>query len=469
MTMDKGTERAVLAGLCQFGFDVYIENIDFLKEDIFTETKNKLLYKCIEHIFASGIKNIDIASILSSANSLGYTVQLCQTKEDQEFIRSLYNFPIEKENVQNFIIKILKLSIIRKTQSLHGLAYKKLEELSGEEEIEEILSISEEPYSHLMNDVLNRKDEGNIDENIDEYLNLLENGEEGNIGIPTPFPIYNSVIGGGLRPGVNIIAARLKVGKSYFAKEVAMHGAMVLNIPVLWIDTEMSKEDQLPRILAGLSGVDVDLIENKRYRNNPMLKEKVREATEMLKGLKLKHKRVSGKPFNEILSLIKKWIHSDVGFDENGNVNPHLLVYDYFKMTDVKDLDKLSEHQIMGFQLAKLHDLCKEFNTPVLSFVQLNRDGITKDGTDTISQSDRIGWNAVSLCIYRRKSADEISVDGIQNGNMKMVPLEGRFMKRMDDGDYINFVFSGSKSKVKELGTKSNQSNEFIIQEGSRD
>ena len=179
-------------------------------------------------------------------------------------------------------------------------------------------------------------------------------------------------------------------------------------------------------------------------------------AAEKIKDIPFFHKNVSGRDFAFILAYIKRWVHKHVGFDENGKPNKHLIVYDYFKLMDQKSLKDASEYQLMGFQIAALHDFCMQYNTPVLSFVQTNRDGITKDGADVISQSDRLGWNAISLSILRRKTPEEVAVDGPHNGNAKIVPLEGRFMDRMDDGDYINVLIDGSIAKIKEISTKNN-------------
>ena len=61
-----------------------------------------------------------------------------------------------------------------------------------------------------------------------------------------------------------------------------------------------------------------------------------------------------------------------------------------------------------------------------LTFIQLNRDGITKESTDTASGSDRIIWLCSNFTIYKRKSDEEIAKDGPENGNRKLVPVISR-------------------------------------------
>ncbi len=150
---------------------------------------------------------------------------------------------------------------------------------------------------------------------------------------------------------------------------------------------------------------------------------------------------------------MRRWINYKVGYNESGQRNPHFVVYDYFKLMDTGDLKNMQEYQAMGFQIAALHDFCTENNTPVLSFVQVNRDGINKESTDVIAQSDRLGWNAISLCIWKRKTPEEIGQNP-KAGTHKLVPLEGRFMSKLDPGDYINYYFDEAKSKITELKTR---------------
>ena len=64
---------------------------------------------------------------------------------------------------------------------------------------------------------------------------------------------------------MDLVAARPKVGKSMFGDAVALHVTQNLDIPVLMLDTEMSKEDHLNRMLANLSGVDINRISTGKF------------------------------------------------------------------------------------------------------------------------------------------------------------------------------------------------------------
>jgi len=95
--------------------------------------------------------------------------------------------------------------------------------------------------------------------------------------------------------------------------------------------------------------------------------------------------------------------------------------------------------------------------------VQLNRDGITKESTDVVSGSDRLVWLCTSFSIFKDKSEEEKSMDGINNGNKKLIPIVSRHGPGMEDEGYICLQMDGKFAKVREVGTireiKSNANN----------
>ena len=92
---DAAAERAVLAGLCQYGLDCYLD-IDFITADHFNDEMNQILFNCI-HKSISNNSKVELSSILSAANDLGVQEHV-NSKQEISFIRSLFNFPIHKEN-----------------------------------------------------------------------------------------------------------------------------------------------------------------------------------------------------------------------------------------------------------------------------------------------------------------------------------------------------------------------------------
>lgn len=458
---DIGSERAVLAGLLQHGLDGYVSISDFITVDSFGHYNNQILFKCIEEIIKNDQK-VDIPSILSIASRLNLS-EAINTPQEIKYIKSLFDFPVEKDNVFNFGIQIKKFEFARKIKKLTEKIHKDIDGISGSESINEIIQILENPVT----DFLREDDGGDVPEKIgkeiEQYIDFLKDNKCDIIGIPTGFNKYDEAIGGGLRRKcVDLVSARPKVGKSVFADNVALNVALK-NIPVLMLDTEMSKEDHLNRLLANISGVPINEIATGRFVDDEDKYQKVLDAVKQLESIPYSYVSVAGRPFDQILNLIKRWVVQEVKSDEQGRTNNCVIIYDYLKLMSSSSItNNIQEYQALGFQITSLHNLCVKLDIPCLSFVQLNRDGITKESTDAVSGSDRLIWLCTSFSIFKIKSPEELAEDGPNAGNRKLVPIVARHGAGLDDGDYINMVMQGSHAKLKELRTRNEFKNQPI-------
>ena len=226
-------------------------------------------------------------------------------------------------------------------------------------------------------------------------------------------------------------------------------------IPVLMLDTEMSKEDHLNRIVSNMSGIPIEEIATGKFSEDDEKLIKVKEAMEEIRDIPYTYVSVAGAPFETIMNTIKRWIIQDVGQDEFGITNDCLVVYDYLKLMSSSSINNnMQEYQALGFQITNLHNLAVKFDFPCLSFVQLNRDGITKESTDAVSGSDRLIWLCTSFSIFKLKSAEELAEDGPSSGNRKLVTLKARHGAGLLDGNYINMNMIGSHSQLLELRTR---------------
>jgi len=459
------SERAVLAGLLQHGKECFLEVELFVNEESFTIENNKVLYKCIKHSFESG-DIVGYTEILSSAKSL-HLEEFVEKNDMLKHITGVMNTPVNINNVAEHAKKLKRLEFARIMQSKLRDIYLNLNKVTGDEDIASILSIAENPIqdvclSFMKEDDLSPK---SIGEGIHEYLEHIKNNDGKSIGIPTGMSAFDKAIGGGLRRKcVDLIAARPKTGKSVLADNIALHIAGEYNIPVLMLDTEMSTEDHWNRIIANKSGVEINEVASGRFAANPAKVDAVTKSIDIIKSIPYDYISIAGRPFDETLSIIKRWLLKRVGYDENGKLNNCVIIYDYLKlMTSSSINNNLAEFQVLGFQITSLHNFCVENDCPCLSFVQLNRDGITKESTDVVSGSDRLVWLCTSFSIFKDKSEEEKSMDGINNGNKKLIPIVSRHGPGMEDEGYICLQMDGKFAKVREVGTireiKSNANN----------
>jgi replicative DNA helicase len=458
---DVASERAILAGIYKYGEDAYLDVADIVQESTFTVDSNIVIFKCLKALCEQNTKSpIDIASIYSIAQELNLS-NILSKKEEVQHLKAITDFPVSLENVRKFAAKIRKLEIARLLRNQLENAKDKILEVNGTEPVSSIIGIAEDSifnFSALLNDTDNNPQA--IGSNIDDYVQSLEDNKVDQIGIPTGFPIYDQAIGGGLRKGtVNVIGARPKTGKTLLSDNMGFNVAS-LGIPVLNMDTEMTTEDHINRVLAKMTEIEINSIETGKFAESPDQKLKIVKAASELKDLKLFYKSIAGKPFEEQLAIMRRWLVKEVGLNDDGTAKDCLIIYDYLKLMDSSGISQdLKEYQLLGFMMTSLHNFAVRYKVPILSFIQLNRDGITKESTDSASGSDRIIWLCSNFTIFKRKSDEEIAEDGPTNGNRKLVPLVSRHGGGLDDNDYINCYMKGWCAKITEGKTKLELSN----------
>lgn len=349
--------------------------------------------------------------------------------------------------------------------------FMKLNNMSGSETVSDILNAIEEPIFQFSGNITNNSDDKTklLCEDILSYIEFITQNKVENIGIPSPWYHYNEAIGGGRRRGgVYLICSRPKGGKSTVCINDAIHCAHKLRIPTLYLDTEMTEEGQYPRLLARLSKLPINNIEKGKLMDIEV--DKLKTIGNEIKDMPLYYRKIAGKGFSEIVSVIRNFIVRHVG-TTNGRTNDCIIMYDYFKLMDVQSLKDMQEYQAMGFQIQELTNLCLKYDVPCSAYVQLNRDGITKDTSDAVSQSDRLVWLCSSLAMLKRKSFEEMNLDGLENGNSKLIVCaEQRFGPGLDENDYINLMIQRDKCIVDEVCLKSKlKRNEDTVQSGDED
>jgi hypothetical protein len=267
------------------------------------------------------------------------------------------------------------------------------------------------------------------------------------------------------KDGLYLTTNYIVTHNSFISINAGLHISGRLQIPVLYIDTEMDREQQwcriLPNIIARVNSKDdwitIDELETGQFSKSSHKKDIVNTAKDKLKKTKFSYQNVSGITPESVFSIIRRWVYKNVGFDENGRTKDCVVIYDYVKLVDEAEIKvSMSEFQRIGFIMTGLHNLSVKLDIPILGFTQLNRDGVDKESVTSVAQSDRIIWFCSNFSIWKDKSDEEIANDGYYNGNKKMVPLISRFGAGLQSGDYINYKFEGKYGRIVELDTKFN-------------
>lgn len=445
MNFDLESEKSILSGLFRYGKDAYVDISDIVKPDTLYDHTCQVFFTCLSKVFERSDK-VDVPLFLAAAHELGLDSIVGSQKVLLEEIRTR---EIELNTVRLLGKKIAKLEVIRTSKNKLRTAMNELDKLSGEESVSQIQSIVESP-GYAIQDILNNVHETNqlIGKNAVEFIESLIKTPNREVGVSTGFKAYDRSIGGGIRRGgFALMGARRKIGKSAFAVNVALYVAKKLKIPVLYLDTEMNAEQHLGRIHANLTSIPISTIEHATFTNNRAFVEELRRTAKVVEQLGITHERVAGKGFTEILAIARRWLRKTVGYHSSGKLNNCLIIYDYFKLMDPKDLKNLKEYEAIGYQATQLSDFLGEMDAPCLALVQLNRE-------EDIAQSDRLSWLATSVCLLLEKTPEELIADGYENGNRKINFDVARFGGGLDKDDYINVDFNGECCQMNELGTR---------------
>lgn len=455
--VDVNSERAVLGGILQYGQSCYFDIADCLTESSFSDYHNQLIFCCIKHIIEKiELSKIDLPILLSTANSLGLN-QIFSNAVELKKLNSLYQIEIRSETVRKLASKLGNLEIARSMYQTLTQLSKQYLQVTGEESLSSILNIAEEGIFNFAStlDVVKNEPQ-KVFQHVGERLQYLKDNPRQLLGISTGFPRFDECIGGGLRPGtISVIGARAKVGKSIIAGNIGVHIAKNLEIPVLSLDTEMRMEDQQDRLMAMLSEVKIKDIETGKFGKCNYTNEKLFRTSKLVQNLPYFYSSIGGLSFDEQIATIRRWIMKQVGLKDNGKAKDCVIIYDYLKLMSAADIrSDLKEFQVLGFTMTALHNFALRYEVPILAFIQLNRDGITKESTDAVSGSDRIIWLCSNFSIYKNKSKEERDTDGSRLGNRKLIPIISRHGKGMGFGNYINFNFQEEYGKVLETYTR---------------
>ena len=147
---DVGAERAVLAGLFNFGIDAYVEVNDLIDHGSFGNQSNQIIYKCIEKVLQSDAV-VDVPALLAAAKQLNFSDQI-NTESELQYIRSLMDFPVKKDNVLYFAAQIKKYEFARNAKRIAKRIEKNIDDIKGDESIDDIISLVESPLMDFLRD-----------------------------------------------------------------------------------------------------------------------------------------------------------------------------------------------------------------------------------------------------------------------------------------------------------------------------
>lgn len=451
---DPASERAVLAGLCQYGSEAHADVTGLVETATFDVDTNQFLFECLTRVLEEEQRDsVDFPTILAASSSRGHPDFFLQPRE-RDHLASILRTPIRLESVRPLALRLRKLDVARQLYQQTLNSADELSRVTGDESIDEMISIVERPLTELTSRLagVEGQEVTRMGDGLVDHLCYLMDNPVAQCGICSGFERYDRSMGGGFRRGcLDIIAARAKAGKSFMATKI-LYNVSSQGIPVFYADTEMSKKSVGYRLIAMMTGLDANRVERGAYGHDKMTRNAIVEAGRRVEQLPWYYCSIAGQPLDETLSRVRRWLLRTVGIGEDGRTKDCLFVYDYLKLMTPDARGDMAEYQAMGYVATALKDFANRHDIPILSFAQLNREGLDHDDVRALSQSDRISWFCTSLTYLKAKSEKEFAESEGDNAlwSHKVIPVLSRFGPGVKPGDYVNLRMDLSRGQIEE-------------------
>lgn len=401
-----GDERAVLSYSINNIDNFYtvcskMEDSDFLSYD------HSLIFVLLKTLHNRGVKKFDLAMLINESKEQGILELIGGT----EYLQSVKNMKLSKGNFEVFLHNVLEASTKYKLYGMieDDLAYI-VDNAKDGDSSSDLIGKVEGHVLELSTTSKAIKEPIDVADKLEKYIEERKDHRIEMVGLSTGYPILDKQIDGLIPGTVFVVSARKKMGKSALLSNIAVNTAYRLNEPVLYIDTEMTFNEWLPRVAANMSGVKERTIKHGGY-NKEDYDNIINKCIRLVKKGKLFHEYMPGYSVEKITALYKKY---------KAKENIGLAVFDYLKEPESTNIDtRRKEYQILGDVTTKLKDLAGELEIPVVTAVQINRAG-------DVADSDRIARYADIIAQWMKKTDEELEGGGEKGGTYKLVIRDTR-------------------------------------------
>jgi replicative DNA helicase len=385
----KPTDERALLSFCFKNIEHYYTLSSKITENDFLSREHSNLFTILGAIHKQGVNSFDLPFVVAVAKEM----REIEKVGGVDYLRSISSMLVSERNFDVYLNNVLQASTKYKlfniVQDHMGLI---AENSKDGLEASELIGAVETKILDLSTESKAIREPINLGDTIRSTLESRRNNKIEMIGLSTGYPILDKQIDGLIPGTLNIVAARLKMGKSSLLSNIAAHVAYRSGVSVLYIDTEMPYDQWGDRIIAGISGIDERIIKHGGYTDE-VYNTLIERCVRIVEKGKMWHEFMPGYTIEKVVALVKKfYIKHKIG----------LLVFDYIKEPDLSsNVNQRKEYQLLGDVTTKLKDIAGELNIPVLAAVQINRDG-------EIADSDRIARYADVISFWSPREKKEI-------------------------------------------------------------
>lgn len=419
-------ERSCIASMLNFSNKV-IDFIPYITEDHFYFEPHKILFLTVKNLILSG-SHVDTIIVSEKLAQIG--IHRVDDIDIMDYIKILQRLDaLNEESIGEYFQILQKYYHARQLTSTAN-KIREFVDKNISKGSQELMSGAEKIFGEKVNSFASEN------EPLDLFAGLIEEVENrGNEpredGIVPPYNNFKRLYGNFLNGALYIFAAAAKSGKSTLLLDILKKTCNGKTHKGLYLDTELTYEQQRLRLVSSLSGVPEFYIRYGKFRLDKDMLRKVRDVWPVAKAMlnAIDHIYIGGKDFQEVISIIRRWYYKNIQDGMKG-----LVVFDYLKLSGEKMNDANKEYQIIYDKANKLKELAQELQVPILGAIQTNGDG-------DIAMSKRVRWIVDMLAVFKKKTVEELELFGDRFGSHSMCVTESRFQGEdtMGFADLVKF------------------------------
>jgi replicative DNA helicase len=354
---DVNAEAGVLSAMI-IDSGVVSKGIEMIKEEYFSRTANKLVFRAICELFNDTVEidPVTLVDRMQRKNTLEKAGGVPYINDLADFVVSSANF---EYHLNILVEKALLRHLILACNGIIESCYsspKPVKQIVDEAE-QEIFKIAELPQHQGFQNI------GQVSAEVLQVIDQISTSKIPVVGVPSGFPDLDKLTGG-FRPGqFIIIAARPAMGKTSLALNIASHAAVDLGKRVAVFTMEMAADEVIMRLFSSAAEVNMD---------------------SMLKGYGMNEEKLT-----RIMQAADVYSSKQIFIDESGTNTPleiraktrrlaaelgglDLIVIDYLQLMTLPR-DKDNRQQEIAEISRALKILAKDMKIPVVALSQLNR------------------------------------------------------------------------------------------------
>lgn len=377
--------------------DAWMRLPEGFSPDALTSPLSRSLFFIIDSLYAKGAHPDPIAI----AEGLPHDMQVeLESHGGWSFIETLRDLPVDPKNIEFVAKDLIELQTRRRIEVAGGQITTMASDPSPVEKVIEGIEL-------IVNDI---EGKGGVEVNsiASQAMEFVQDKMSHVAEVPglsSGFKELDKSIQGFQKGRLYVVGAPKKTGKSMILLNWAKHLAVDRGIPIMWVSTEHSQEDEFSRLLSLTSEVREISIGNGTFSEVPVHVERVSHAVEKLSGSPFWFCSLPNFSLSKLRRITRKYARV---------FGVKILFFDYIKA--VADTANVREWQELGILADGLKSLASTEGIPVVTAVQINREGRKewRDGgdmdTDYYAGSDRIA-QFMSVGMVLRKPTKKESED----------------------------------------------------------